>query len=106
MICVTEAEIRVVDNPSLRRYELHLGGEVVGEIVYRRRADDVVAMLHAEVSPELEGRGLASKLAAGALDDARRRGLGIVPVCPFIDAFVRRHPEYADLVVPDPARRT
>jgi predicted GNAT family acetyltransferase len=65
----------------------------------------VVAFLHTEVDPTVQRRGLGSALVAGALDDARARGLAVVPLCPFVDAYIRRHPEYADLVVDDPARR-
>ena len=94
-----------MDRPEQRRYELMLAGEHVGELVYRNRGENVVAFLHTEVDPTAQRRGLGSALVAGALDDARRRGLRVVPLCPFVDAYVRRHPEYADLVAADPARR-
>jgi hypothetical protein len=45
-----------------------------------------------------EGQGIGSRLAAGALDDIRGRGLTIVPLCPFVSAYLARHSEYADLV--------
>jgi predicted GNAT family acetyltransferase len=66
----------------------------------------VIALLHTEVDPTLRRRGLGSALVEGALADVRRRGLRIVPLCPFVDAYVRGHPAEADLVVADPARRT
>lgn len=66
----------------------------------------MIALLHTEVDTHLRRRGLGAALVTGALDDARRQGLKIVPICPFVEAFVRRHPEYEDLVVDDPARRT
>jgi predicted GNAT family acetyltransferase len=50
-----------------------------------------------------EGQGLAGTLVEGALQDLRERGLGVIPVCPFVRTWLRRHPEYADLVVSDPA---
>ena len=100
-----EQEITVVRRPDERRYELLLGGVPAGELVYRDRSGDVVAFLHTEIDPGVERRGLGTALVRAALDDARSRGLGVVPICPFVDAYVRRHPEYADLVVPDPARR-
>lgn len=65
----------------------------------------MLAFLHTEVDTEVRLRGLGSALVGGALDDARARGLRVVPICPFVDAYVRRHPEYADLIVADPARR-
>ena len=91
--------------PEWRSYELTLAGEHAGELVYRDRGGNVVAFLHTEVDPTVQRRGLGSALVAGALDDVRRRGLRVVPLCPFVDAYVRRHPKYADLVVADPARR-
>ena len=55
--------------------------------------------MHTEVSPSLEGQGLGARLVAGALDDIRARGLRVVPICPFVRTYIRRHPDYADLVV-------
>ena len=100
-----EHEVVVANRPDERRYELLLDGEHAGELVYRDRGGDVLAFLHTEVDPDVRLRGLGSALVAGALDDARDRGLHVVPICPFVDAYVRDHPEYADLVAADPARR-
>jgi len=102
---VTENELTVVRRPDERRYELLLAGEHVGELVYRERGGDVVAFLHTEVDPNVQRRGLGTALVVGALDDARDRGQRVVPICPFVDAYIRRHPDYADLAVSDPARR-
>src|SRR5262249_59326702 len=96
--------ITVVRRPDERRYELLLDGESVGELVYRDRGEDVVAFLHTEVDPDTRLRGLGSALVTAALDDARARGLRVVPICRFVGAFVARHPEYADLVAGGPAR--
>jgi len=46
----------------------------------------------------VEGRGLAARLVAGALDDIRARGLHVVPICPFVSSYISRHPDYGDLV--------
>jgi predicted GNAT family acetyltransferase len=93
--------MEVRDNPEERRYELVDDGQLVGEILYRRDPGRVV-LVHTEVSPALEGQGLASRLVAGALDDIRARGLRVVPICPFVRSYLRRHPEYEDLVVTNP----
>lgn len=93
-------EIVVQDNPGELRYELLVDGEVAGEIRYRR-SPDFVALVHTEVAPAVEGRGLGARLVAGALDDLRGRGLHVVPICPFVRSYIRRHPEYGDLVVRD-----
>jgi predicted GNAT family acetyltransferase len=102
---VAEEEITVADQSEERRYELLVDGEHAGELVYRDRGGGVRALLHTEIAPPRERRGLGSALVAGALDDARARGLRIVPICPFVDAFVHSHPRYADLIVADPARQ-
>jgi predicted GNAT family acetyltransferase len=95
-----EVEVEVVDNPELHRFEARVDGAVAGMIVYRERPDDRLVLLHTEVDEALEGKGIGSRLAAGALDDIRSRGLTITPVCPFVSAYLKRHPEYADLVAP------
>jgi predicted GNAT family acetyltransferase len=94
---VTSGELTVADNPEERRYEARLGSEVVGFITYHQRPGRIT-LIHAEVDPIAEGKGIGSRLVAGALDDIRARGLALVPLCPFVSAYLRRHPEYADLV--------
>lgn len=96
------AELSVRDNPAKRRYELRLGDTIVGEIRYRMKPG-VAMLLHTEVAPSSGGQGHGSRLVAGALDDIRARGLRVVPFCPFVSAYIRRHPEYAELVDRDPA---
>ncbi len=91
-----EHELRIVDAPENGRYEAFMGDRLAGLVAYRLRAGQVV-FLHTEVLPAFEGRGIGSRLAAGVLDDARVRGLAVIPRCPFIAAYIRRHPEYADL---------
>jgi predicted GNAT family acetyltransferase len=87
----------VVDNPAQHRYEAQLDGRVVGISQYSL-TDDVITFLHTEVDPSVKGLGIGSRLAAGALDDVRRRGLKVVATCPFIAAYIRRHSDYADLL--------
>lgn len=92
--------MEVRDNPAELRYELVDDGRVLGEIRYRRDPDRIV-LVHTEVPPELEGRGLASRLVAGALEDIRARGLRVVPICPFVRSYLRDHPGFDDLVATD-----
>jgi predicted GNAT family acetyltransferase len=91
------ADLRVVDNPLEHRYEAWLDGRIVGVSEYEL-ADDRIVFLHTEVDPSVEGLGIGSRLAAGALDDVRRRGLKLVVECPFIAAWLKRHRDYADLL--------
>ena len=63
-----------------------------------------MTFIHTEIAPEFEGRGLGSRLAVAALDDVRRRGLRVVPRCPFIARFIAGHAEYQDLLAAAPAQ--
>ncbi len=85
-------EPRVIDNSDEQRYELHLDGRLGGWIDYRRHGG-VVALTHAEVLPELRGRGHAETMTREALADLRRRGLHAQALCPFVVAYIRRHPD-------------
>jgi predicted GNAT family acetyltransferase len=94
---VTTPELRIVDNPDEQRYEARLGDELVGHLVYGEKAGQIV-LLHTEVDRSVEGHGIGSRLVAAALKDIRDRGLSARIVCPFVRAYVRRHPEYSDLM--------
>jgi predicted GNAT family acetyltransferase len=83
-------EPRVVDNPDVPRYELYVGDDLAGVLLYSRR-NGTIALIHTEVDQAFEGRGLASRLIAGALEDIRRQGLEMVPVCPFVRSYLARH---------------
>lgn len=95
-------DVTVRDNPAELRYEVRRGDTLLGQIRYRTEPG-LVVLVHTDVATSVEGSGVGSALVAGALDDIRARGLRVVPVCPFVAAYIRRHPDYADLVVPDPA---
>ena len=91
------AEAEVVDVPEKSRYELRLGGHLIGLAAYRRRKGRI-AFTHTEVDESCEGRGFGSLLAAAALEDAEREGLEVAPLCPFIAHYIKRHPEYEPLL--------
>ena len=93
------AEAEVVDVPEASRYELRLDGHLIGLAAYHRR-DGRIAFTHTEVDESCEGKGCGSQLAEAVLEDARRQGLAVVPLCPFIAHYIERHPEYAELVAP------
>jgi len=93
-----DSQVEVVDNPDQHRYEARdADGTVLGFSRYRLTGDTVV-FTHTEVDPATEGQGVGSQLVRGALDDVRRRGLQMVPQCPFVKAYVDRHPEYESLI--------
>ena len=93
----TEPELRVVDNPAELRYEAVLGDRIVGISEYELEPG-VITFIHTEVDERVEGQGIGSRLARGALDDVRDRGLRVVAHCPFISAYIRRHKDYQSLL--------
>jgi len=92
-----DPKITVGDAPEREHYEIRVDGELAGFATYKARPDQI-AFKHTKVDDRFEGRGLAGRLIAFALDDARRRGLAVLPFCPFVQGYIQRHREYADLV--------
>jgi hypothetical protein len=90
-------DVQIVDAAEANRYEAHLDGELAGILEYIVKRGRL-ALVHTEVLPAFEGRGLAAKLARFALDDARRRSLKVIPICPFVRSYLERHPEDLALV--------
>lgn len=86
----------VTDNPAEHRFELKTGDHIAA--AYYTLAPGVITFTHTEVPHELSGQGIGSKLARGALEQARARGLKVVPKCPFISAFIAKNAEFADLI--------
>jgi uncharacterized protein len=91
--------MRVIsNNPEQSRYELVEDGAVVGLAEYRELTGRI-AFTHTETDPARAGQGLAAELVTFALDDVRSRGLAVLPLCPYVRAFVAKHPDqYLDLV--------
>jgi hypothetical protein len=92
--------VEVRDDREQERYEVWTDGRLAGFAQYRLHGERIT-FTHTEIDPEYEGGGLGGRLVRDALEDARVRKLAVVPVCPFVAAYIRRHPEdYLDLVVP------
>jgi predicted GNAT family acetyltransferase len=94
--------IDVADAPERDRYEVWIDGEVVGFSAYRARPG-LIAFVHTEVDERFERRGLGDRLIRFALEDARARGLAVLPFCPFVKAFIEGHREF-EALVPDTYR--
>ncbi len=82
------------------RYQLLVDGREAGELDYRE-VEGRRAFTHTGVREAYEGRGLAGRLARRVLDDARAEGVAVVPLCPYVAAYLDRHPDDADLVDQD-----
>lgn len=88
----------VRDNPELSRYEVHVDDQLAGFSEYRLRGERI-AFTHTEIAEEFGGRGLARRLVDEELADARRRGLSVLPFCPYVRKVIADNPEeYVDLV--------
>ena len=86
----------LVDNTAEHQYELHVDGALAALVVYEVQGS-TITLIHTEVKPEFEGQGVGGRIAKAVLDDARARGWRVVPRCPFIAAYIERHPGYTDL---------
>jgi predicted GNAT family acetyltransferase len=86
----------IVNNRPHHHYELTVEGHLAA--AYYSLADGVITFLHTEVPPELGGKGIGSKLIKGALAQVRADGLKVIAQCPFVKAYIEKHPEYADLL--------
>lgn len=86
------------DNAAAHRFELRFAQGTV--FVEYEPAPGVLKIVHTEVPKTLEGRGLANRIAALVVAEARRRGVQLIPHCPFFAAYLNKHPEHSNLVRP------
>lgn len=89
--------ISISNETGRQRYEIAVDGELAGFVQYRARAG-TLDLVHTEVLPPFEGRGLAGRVAQFALEDARRQGLKVAPSCSYIARYIERHPDLQGLV--------
>jgi predicted GNAT family acetyltransferase len=86
----------VHNNTELHRFELDVDGHLA--VAYYRPSPGLITFTHTEVPPALAGRGVGSTLVRGALELVRAQGLKVVSKCPFVSAYLGKHPEFNDLV--------
>lgn len=96
-------DVIVTINPERRRYEAFVDDTTLAGYVEYQETSELVVLTHTEVDPAYEGRCVGSTLARAALDDIRHRGLRTLVVCPFIIGWLRKHPDYQDLLFNAPA---
>ena len=86
----------ISDNAAFHRFEVHVDGETA--IVVYERAGDLLRLIHTEVPQAPEGKGVGSKLVSLVLRFAQENKLSVVPLCPFVTQYIKRHPEYSEIV--------
>ena len=91
------------DNLEQHRFEADLGDGTFAVAEYTLPKDKIV-FTHTEVPSAHEGQGIGSAIVRFALRSARERGLQVIPICPFVAAYIKKHKEEYDLL--DPAYRT
>jgi predicted GNAT family acetyltransferase len=87
---------RVRNNTAESRFERDADGHTA--LVFYHMEPGVITLVHTEVPPELSGRGVGSRLVRGVLEQVRAMGLKVVPKCPFVSAYMGKHPEFNDLL--------
>jgi predicted GNAT family acetyltransferase len=86
----------ITDNTERSRFEMPVGDEVA--FLDYRRSGKQLHLMHTEVPSALRGRGAGTRLVRAVLDKARAEGTTIIPICPFVKAFLEKHPEYQSIV--------
>lgn len=89
--------LKILNNTERQQFQVLIEGELAS-LEYRFH-DGVIVLMHTEVPDKLGGRGIGSALAEYALHYAQTNGLPVKVYCPFVQAYLKRHPEYTDLVV-------
>jgi predicted GNAT family acetyltransferase len=92
---MAEAEVR--ENAPKQRFEIWVGDQRAGFTLYQGHGSPL-SFVHTEIDPAFGGQGLGSILIRQALDTVRARGVEVLPFCPFVKAFIQKHPDYLDLV--------
>lgn len=89
----------LINNETNHQFEFHIDG-FIAKIEYIRTGNKIY-LTHTEVPGELEGQGIASALVKKVLDAVQQMELKVVPLCPFIDKYIKRHPEWNFIVFKD-----
>lgn len=87
----------IVNNKSMRRYELPIANEAVA-VTYYSLDDGRVVLLHTEVPNEFGGQGIGKRLAHAVFETLKAEGKRVIAKCPFMASYAARHPEYAAML--------
>jgi predicted GNAT family acetyltransferase len=93
-------ELDVTHNPAENRFETWVDGQL-SKLDYNIH-DNTIVMMHVGVHPDHREHGIAGKLTQTALEYAKEKKLRVIPMCSYVAAYIRKHPQYLDLMKPQP----
>jgi len=96
---MTNTTLHITDNTKEQRFETPVGDKLA--IIVYRWQNGKLALMHTEVPPEAEGKGIAAKLAKFAFEQAKQQQRKVLVYCPYVSSYLKRHPEYNELVEKD-----
>ena len=86
-------DYQLVDNIEYKQYEFHIDG-IISKLEYIKSVNKEIYLTHTEVPVRLQGRGIGTRLVEGVLEDIRGKELKLIPLCPFVADYIRKHPEW------------
>lgn len=90
-------QLKTINNEEKNRFELKVDGHL-GRIEYIMNNSGMIFLTHTEVARKLKGKGIASKMVKDALQYIQAHELKLVPLCPYVAAYLKKHPEYQPLL--------
>lgn len=90
------SKLVVENNSERRRFEAHIGEHVA--VLDYVMVGDIIRLTHAGTPHPLRGQGVAAVVTKAALEYAKAQGYKVIPVCSYVEAYIRRHPEYRSLI--------
>lgn len=90
-------DLKVTDNPSKKRYEAVVDDSLV--FIEYIKTKEKIYLTHTDVPSALEGKGIGSSLVLEVLEDVERQDLTLIPLCPFVALYLKKHPEWKKLVM-------
>ena len=89
----------LIDNEAAKQYEFHIDGAVAWIEYIKVAAQNKIFLTHTEVPKALEGKGIGSSIVKAVLEEVKKNDWTLVPLCPFVAAYIKRHPEWKSLVL-------
>ena len=90
-------EVNVRHEPKANRFAARIGDKIA-YLSYEKEGEKILNYAHTWTPPKHRGKGIAAKITKAALDYARENGFSVIPSCPYVNTFIKKHPEYQDMI--------